>query len=275
MRRSNEGSLAVNNQSTWFKQPQPNPDANIVLVCFPHAGGGASAYRDWMNTLPDNMEVIAAELPGRESRLRERPLQSLDEVIAALTNALPPLLNRRPYAFFGHSLGALLAFETARALRSDNHLLPLCLFVSGREAPTKREPGRHLHNLTDDEFVEEMIYRYDGIPQLLLNEPELLALFMPAMKADLRLTEMYVYKPEVPFSFPLHILSGKNDTRLTQDLLMPWADQTTAAAPLKYFDGGHFFVRDSCAEVTDYVSRILQKFMAEEISHGQPKQVVV
>lgn len=253
----------VANDHVWFKRPQPNPQAGIALVCFPHAGGGASAYRDWPKSLPPEVELIVAELPGRESRIKETPLESLEAVIVALCTALSPLLAGRPYAFIGHSLGALVAFELARELRRENHELPFCLFASGREAPTRHEPGRQLHNLPDDEFIQEMISRYDGIPRMLLDEPELLSLLMPAMKADLRLTETYTYEAEAPFTFPLQIMSGKGDTRLTPDLLMPWAEQTTGPAPLTYFDGGHFFIRDSRMEVTAFVSRMLKECAVE------------
>jgi len=209
------------------------------------------------------VDLIAVELPGRESRLREPPWNSIQAVITEIQSGLPPLLAGRPYALFGHSLGALLAFELALALRRDGHREAICLFASGREAPTRHEPGRHLHNLPDDEFIEEMIARYDGIPQTLLGEPELLALLMPAMKADLCLTETYTHRAEAPFSFPLHILSGHDDTRLTPDLLTPWTHQTTGPVLLTYFDGGHFFIRDSHAEVTGYVNRMLQEIMLE------------
>lgn len=253
----------MKNQVNWYKRLNPNTQAPAVLVCFPYAGGGVSVYRPWTRAFTDNFEIIAADLPGRDSRLKEAPWEDLEAMVAMLAMGLEPLIAGRPFAFFGHSFGALLAFETARYLRRQRAELPFCLFASGREAPSRREPGRHLHNLPDDEFVDEMISRYDGIPQMLLDEPDLLALFMPAMKADLRLTETYDYVPEAPFDFPLHILSGRNDKRLTPDLLRPWSQHTKQPAPVTYFDGGHFFIRESQFPVTRYVSLTLHALLAE------------
>ena len=247
----------MRDHNSWLTIPAPNPAAQIVLVALPFAGGGASVYRDWPTKLPSNVELVSAELPGRESRLNEPPLNDLNAVIAALQAALLPFIGGRHFALFGHSLGALLAFELARALRRDGCNEPLCIFASGREAPTKREPGPDIHHLPDMQFVNAMITRYNGIPKLLLEEPELLQLFLPAMKADLCLTESYNYTAEAPFDCPIHILGGEDDTRLTRDLLRPWAEETTGPAPLRMFAGGHFFIRDSRDAVTSYVRDVL------------------
>lgn len=249
------------NSNPWIKRFNTSDKGKLVLVCLPFAGGGTSSYRDWVNDLPAEVEILAIELPGRESRLREKPISDLGEVISQITSALMPQINGRPFVVFGHSLGALLGFELIRLFRRESYDLPLCFLASGREAPTEKEPGRDLHNLPDFDFINEMVSRYDGIPRQLLNEPELLELFLPAMKADLKLTETYQYQYEMPFDFPLHIMSGKQDTRLTQELLMPWSQQTFDSAPLSYFDGGHFFIRDSAKQVKAYIAEVLQQYL--------------
>lgn len=244
-------------ENSWLKLPKLRDVGAVMLVTLPFAGAGGSVYREWQAGLPDDVDVVSAELPGRESRLRETPLRHLDAVIASLCAAVSPLVADRPYAVFGHSLGALLGFELLRTLRHRGLPSPLCLFASGREAPTCREPGKDLHDLPDAAFIQGMVERYGGIPQALLDEPELLALFLPALKADLCLSESYVYRDEAPFGFPIHVLSGTEDRRLSADLLQPWTKQTTGAAPMNSFPGGHFFIRDSRAAVLTHVGRVL------------------
>lgn len=255
--------MSVQANDRWLVKPSPNPTAGTALIALSFAGGGASAFRSWPKRLPIDTELLCVELPGRESRLREPPIGDLSRVIDALREALPSALAGRRFALFGHSLGALLAFELARALRDDGLGEPAFIIASGREAPTRREPGRQMHALVDDEFVDEMISRYDGIPKILLDEPELLELFLPAMKADMRLTETYVYRPAARFTCPIHVLTGNQDTRLTRDLLLPWAEETTGDAPLTYFPGGHFFIRDSQADVLAYVRDALNEMPAD------------
>ena len=126
---------------SWVVRPKPNPLARMRLLCLPYGGGGASIFRDWPQRLPDFVEVCAIQLPGRENRLREPSFTDVPGVVQALTQVLPPFLNI-PFAFFGHSLGALIVFELARQLRRENGNEPIHLFISGQCAPQIPDTGQ-------------------------------------------------------------------------------------------------------------------------------------
>ena len=179
---------------TWLVRMKPRPAARLRLLCVPYAGVGPSAYRRWSDALPSDIEVGAVHLPGREGRLREPALTGLEPLIDVTAEGLKPFLDR-PFALFGHSMGALVAFELARRFRAEGWGEPTHLFVSGRRAP--QVPPRHpdIAHLPDAEFVEEIRRRYNGIPDEVLRHPDLLALLLPGLRADLTLIEAYVHRP--------------------------------------------------------------------------------
>src|SRR5262245_31979426 len=159
----------------WFYTPQPRPHARLRLFCFPYAGGGVSTYRSWPNYLPADVEVCSIRLPGRDDRMGEKPFANLPALVDALAVGLRPRL-AAPYAFYGHSMGALIAFELARHLRHRSENLPVHLFVSARRAPQVPSHEAPCHQLTDSEFVDTLVRRYNGIPKIILAEPELMKL---------------------------------------------------------------------------------------------------
>lgn len=240
----------------WVAYPDPRPDAALRLFCFPHAGAGAAIFAGWPSLLPRTIDVAAVRLPGRETRLREAPYRRLDLLVDALEAALRPHLDR-PFAFFGHSLGALVAFELVRRLRHRGGPLPSHLHVAGRRAPQLPDREPPVSALDDAAFVTELQRRYDGIPRAILDDVELLRLFLPMLRADCELLEGYVYRSEAPLPTPISAYGGRADERARGEDLAAWSVQTIGPFAMDVFAGGHFFLHDAQAELAAAVEREL------------------
>jgi medium-chain acyl-[acyl-carrier-protein] hydrolase len=229
----------------WIIRPRTNPRAALRLLCFPYAGGGGSVFRTWPDALPADIELWAVELPGRETRFKEQPFEQLSPLIAALTDAVGPQL-QAPFAIYGHSLGALLGFRLAHELRLRSHRGPVHLFVSGRRAPQIPEPSPACH-LPEPQFLARL-RRLGGIPDAVLQEPELMAIFLPILRADFALSEATMAVPEDPLDCPITALGGLGDERATMDELDAWRVQTSAAFERETFPGGHFFIQQGARD---------------------------
>lgn len=227
-------------RSPWFRCYPATRQREMHLVALHHAGGSASQFRTWPAGLPAGVEVLAVQLPGRDERLSEPPLTSIALVVDLLVRQLAPLLDL-PYALFGHSLGALLAFELTRALRRAARAMPRHLFVSGRWAPQLSDPSRALSDLPHDEFLEE-VRRLGGTPPEVLAHRELMELVTPILRADFALSESYRYQHEPPLDIPMTAFGGIDDPAVTTASVAQWSTQTTAAFRTCLLPGDHFFV---------------------------------
>ncbi len=227
----------------WVRFPQPNPLARLRLFCFPHAGGGASLYRLWPQGLPEEVEVCAVQLPGREGRMQEAPFTRMTPLVQTLLPALQPYLDK-PFALFGHSLGALICFQLARQLRRQVGLLPVHLFVAAWPAPHLPHLDQPLHQLPEAEFIRSL-RRLQGTPELVLRNRDLLDIFLPLLRADFAVAETYTYAAEPPLACPITAFGGLQDRRVGRQPLEAWRQQTTAAFALRLFPGDHFFVQDN------------------------------
>ena len=243
--------------NSWLRISSPKPNARLRLFCFPYAGGGGMIYRTWHQYLPSDIEVCAVQLPGRENRLRERPFTNLVELVQQLLPHLLPYLDK-PYAIFGHSMGALIAFELAQQLVRQPGRIPTYLFVSGRRAPFLPEPELPLHKLpTDEIFLAELQRRYNNIPAPIYEDAELRALFAPLLRADLALVE--TYQCPAPTSLPCSIvaLGGDSDPLVSLTELQSWQTLTHAAFALHRFHGGHLYLNEQpqqlLATITGYL----------------------
>lgn len=244
----------------WIQFYQPKPQANLRLFCFPYAGGKAQIFRTWSEALPDQIEVCPIELPGRGRRWGETPFKQLPLLIEAIANAIAPLLNR-PYALFGHSIGALIAFELARFLRQQNSSEPVNLFVSSRRAPQLQNSDTHSHTLPDDALIRKLCW-LKGIPQNALDDPELMQLWLPILRADLAIGETYTYVPQRPLSCPIIAFGGRQDPAIRRGGLHQWREQTTGKFAKYLFRGNHFFLHSAQPLLLKQLARVLQ----EEIS---------
>ena len=215
------------------------------LFVFPHAGAGASAYR-LAAYLPDTVEVCTVQLPGRENRFAEPALTSLDDAVAALAPFIADHADL-PYAFFGHSMGSLIAFETARRLRALGARLPERLFLSGMRAPglPDRDPR---HTLPDDELLATA--EFDGV------NAELRELLLPLLRADLTLCETYTHRAEAPLPCPLTVLAGSDDDSVDAAELVDWREHTSADFELHLFAGApHLYVRGAERRLAETITR--------------------
>ncbi|MBI2893046.1 MAG: thioesterase [Deltaproteobacteria bacterium] len=222
---------------------RPNPAARLRVFAFPYAGGGAMVtFRGWAQALPKEVELCPVQLPGRENRLRERPIGELAPLIDELVRALGPLFDR-PFAFYGHCLGALIGFELARRLRRDGRREPVRLFVSGQRAPQVgySEEVRRVYHLSDDELIDEL-RRLGGVPEEVLADREFMGEMLPTLRADFGICGRYVYPPEPPLASPISVYGGAGDIKITEQTLDAWREQTTGGFSLRMFPGDHFFV---------------------------------
>lgn len=228
---------------SWITCPKPNPKARLRLFCFPCAGGTTSAYSTWSNNLPADVEVCLVQLPGRGSRLMEQPFTKFSSLIQTLIPILRPYLNI-PFAFFGHSMGAVLGFEIARQLRSPDNASPVHLFACSCAAPQALNFNPPIHILPEAAFVAELRRRYNAIPQPILENNELMQLFLPGLRADFAMLETYVYTTESPLDCPISVFGGLQDSAVNAVGLEAWRNQTLNPFTLQMFPGEHFFLHN-------------------------------
>ena len=225
------------------------------LLCFPYAGAGASAFRDWQGGLPGDMEVCAVQIPGRENRIGEPPHDALASLLPPLVDALRPLLDE-PFAIFGHSMGALIGFEFTRDVRRRYGLEPVHLFVSSHRAPQLAEPAQRL--LDDTQLLEE-VERLDGTPAQVLENDELRRLVLSVMRADLSICRTYEYAPDDPLDCGISAFGGSSDPEVSPAQLAGWRDQTRGRFVLRMLPGGHFFIREAGASVLHAIAQDLRR----------------
>lgn len=248
--------LTVSRVSPWIVTPRPI-NSGMRLICFPYAGGGASVFRSWADSefLAD-IEVCAVQLPGREARITEPPVCDLRRLVPLLREALEPYLDR-PFAFFGHSVGALVSFELARELRRIRGVEPSHLFVSGCPAPHLQDSER-ICDLPEDEFLARL-GRFNGTPPEVLNHPELMQLMLPALRADFSLRDRYVYREEPPLDCPITAFGGMSDQHVSGVVLGSWRRHTRERFQLWLFQGDHFFVRSAQGPLLETLSGVLSQ----------------
>jgi surfactin synthase thioesterase subunit len=221
------------------------------LFCFPHAGGGPSFYRPWCASLQPEIAIRRVLLPGREGRLEEPPFRHIADLVEPLCAALEPYLDR-PYAFFGHSMGAVVAYEVARRFSSAGTAGPACLIVSGRRAPWL--PGNHrpVSGRPDDEFLAE-VARLNGIPAEVLNEAGLLSMVLPALRADYELAETYRPLPGGRLDCPVIAYMSTSDPETDYEGVLCWREATTAEFTMRVFRGDHFYLKGCRPDVLNAV----------------------
>lgn len=227
-------------ESPWIAYARPNGAAALRLFCLPHAGGGAGNYRSWVAGLAPEIEVLPVQLPGRETRFLERPYDSIEPLLDGLLGAIRPYLDQ-PFAFFGHSLGALVGFELARRLAGEG-IVPQHLFVSGYGAPHLSAKLPPMHHLDDVQFVLAL-HDLNTVPAAVLANEELLALLLPMLRADFAVYERYHYREDAPLSCPITMLGGNADALVSSEMLAAWAAHTRLPGELHLFPGDHFYLQ--------------------------------
>lgn len=253
----------------WITIPRPAKSPRVRLLCFPHGGGDAHAFYAWPGILPKDIEVCALQLPGRGRRLYEAPLVSIDQVIEPLWEAFQPF-RETPVAFFGHSLGALVAFEFARKLQSMN--FPLAhLFVSGASAPQLPDREPPIHSLPDLEFIAEVRRRYEALPEEILRDDEMMAIFLPILRTDFTMAETYRNFDGPLLGCPISAFGGEQDSSVTAHELAAWRERTCGSFSFKMFPGSHFFVDTARESVLKFVARDLERSFGGNLSEGSSR----
>lgn len=257
-RRLKHSTAPQARSNDWFVMPPV--EASGQLFCFPYAGGGTSTYRSWQKSLKQVAAVIPAQLPGREARTGEAPIEEIKVLVTALADAMEPLLSERS-VFFGHSMGAGIAFELARELRRRGGRLPRALLVSAARAPQyRRHPVQGPE--PDDEALLAQIRRLGGIPDSVLESGAVMKMLLPLLKADTRMYRAYRYEDEAPLEIPIRAYGGLADANVEERHLQDWSEQTTAGFRMRWFAGGHFYLQSSADLFLQQLEADLNEFLA-------------
>ena len=250
--------LRQRNRARWFPGAAAAAKSQVRLFCFPHAGGGAAAFARWGSLLPPRIAVCPARLPGRESRLSEEPIHHMAALVDALAEAIQPYLGQ-PFAFFGHSMGAVAAFELAQHLHRVGAPLPGVLCVSGARAPRFRLGWNPPPEPSDAQFLEEL-RRLEGLPAEVLQNDAMLRIVLPALRADAGLYRQYIYTEQPPLRCPIRAYGGDADPNVTAAHLEAWREHTACSFAWRMYPGGHFFIHTAQADFLEALGRDVLAF---------------
>ncbi|MGY3621907.1 thioesterase II family protein [Bradyrhizobium sp. USDA 10063] len=229
----------------WITTFRPNSLARLRLFCLPAAGGNASAFQEWVNLFPEDIDICAVQLPGRQQRAAERPYTRMSLAVQALEQAIRPYLDL-PFAIFGTCTGSLVGFELAQRLRRTLDIQPSHFFASCCRAPHLPDRDLPIHALPGDRLWAE-IERLGGTPAIVTAHPEMRSVLSPVLRADFELAETYLYRGSRPLDCPLTVFGGIQDTIVSSDELAAWRDHTTGAFQTLMVNGGHYLI-DSARE---------------------------
>lgn len=243
--------------SPWISTPKQNPQARMRLFCFPYSGAAASIYYSWATILPGSIEVCPIQYPGHGTRVGDALILDLQQMVEQVFTALVPFLDK-PFAFFGHSMGALVAFELARKLGAMGGAEPAYLFVSGHNAPQLPDTVEQMYDLPEPEFIERL-RKLNGTPEDVLQNEELRELLLPILRADFRVSETYIYQPGVRLNIPLCACGGLLDHYTSKDGMEAWAEQTMSSFTVRMFPGDHFYLNDSKMLLLPVIARELSQ----------------
>ena len=236
--------------SSLLYTPFRKPKASVRLVCFPYAGGNASSYIPWKDLLPDSIELTVVQLPGRSIRLAEKPYREMDEMIRALFSALQGL-DKKELIFYGHSMGARVAYELCLFLRRYHLKLPVHFIASGSGSPLQEKTKDPIHALPDDEFIDRL-QAINGSPEEILNNKEIMQLSMDAIRADFKIIENYQRTPQWPLKSSISVLAGKKD-EIEIENLEAWFKLFDKSTGIHWIDGDHFFIDKNRDDVLSFI----------------------
>ena len=231
------------------------------LFCFTYAGGAASIYRDWSNKLPQSIEVHAFQFPGHGTRLNEPLFKRVEPLVETTAQELMPYLEGS-FAFFGHSMGAIISFELAHLLRRENKPAPSHLFLSGRPCAHLTKKEAPTYDLPDPEFLEEL-HRMGGTSKAVLEHPELMSVLSPILRADLELCQTYECEPRPPLDCPITVFGGLRDEDVSREQLEGWRDYTTSSFAVRMFPGNHFYLHSAAHVLLRTIAQDLRNVPGE------------
>jgi medium-chain acyl-[acyl-carrier-protein] hydrolase len=251
------GSFApeTRDRGRWVVVFNPQPRPRMRLVCFPYAGGDANIFRPWAGEMPDGIELIGVQYPGRGTNQGVPPINSCDQMVSQLRAVLDPFLGIE-FAFFGHSNGALISFEVARSLSAETKSRMRHLFFSAKSAPHVLDKRARISGLDDENFVRA-ISELGGTPAVVLNDAWLVQTLLPRLRADFALGETYVYRPSAPLDCEVSILRGENDDWVDDESARRWSELTTGRVRHCSVEAGHFFLHTHKRQVLALVRAVL------------------
>jgi medium-chain acyl-[acyl-carrier-protein] hydrolase len=247
-----KGRLVPENRYLWRAR---RAEPRHRIVCFPHAGGGANAYSSWARRLPEDIELVAIQLPGRQNRITEEPAKDVAQLVREIVADLRPALTG-PFSFFGHSCGSMLAFEVARALQLRGGPRATRLFVSAQSAPEVIWAGPKLHDLPQREF-HEAVLSLGGFDEEVSADQDVMDALVPVVLADFQLWERHRVASEPPLESPITALVGQSDWRAPLETVTGWNEYTSASFTTKIFPGGHFYLNENGNDVPGFIGETL------------------
>lgn len=243
------------NRDVWIDERFSKRKPSLRIFCFPYAGGSSQIFRTWSTQFPDEIELCPIQLPGRGSRFEEVPYRQIAPLITALAEVILPRMDR-PCAFFGHSMGSIIAYELAQHLKQTAGVSLCHLFVSGRGAPHLPRRSTPIYNLPEMEFLEEL-RQLNGTPEEVFDDRELLQLLIPLLRADFELIETYRFAGHSPLECPITAIGGLSDVEITREDIEAWSDHTASDFSAHMLPGDHFFIGQSEAFLLQIVIRQL------------------
>jgi surfactin synthase thioesterase subunit len=242
--------------SRWITDQGRTDGVALRLFCLPYAGGGANIFRSWSNLLPSLIEVCPIQLPGRGGRWLESPFTNVSLLAQAIARELVPYLDK-PFALFGHSMGAIIGFELAHQLRNEQIIEPVHLFVSGCRAPQIPSSEQPSFDLPEVEFLNKL-RGLGGSSDGVLDDPKFTKLLLPLLRADFEMIQTYRYSRQEPLACPITALGGLQDHVVKHEELKAWREQTTGVFSLRLFPGNHFFIHTAQVLLLETLSREME-----------------
>lgn len=241
--------------SKWFVNTIQNPSAPVQMFCFSFAGGGASVYSSWAKEMQADAEIFSVQLPGRENRFSETLLYSVHDVVSQLKASMHSVIDR-PFVVFGHSLGALLAYEMTHALHRTYSIAPKRLIVSGKQSLSAVPRRKKIYDLPENLFIEEL-RKYKGTPEEVLCNQELRSLVLPILRADIHMFDTYCAESKPKLECPISAFGGNEDPFVFPEDLQGWAELTAKDFESHIFQGDHFFINGNRQEVLKKIRAVI------------------
>lgn len=223
--------------------PHKKTEDIIQLFCFPYAGASASIFKSWQSFLPKHIEVVGIQYPGHGNRISEKPYSSSIDIVNELLNNIFNA-QTKPFALFGHSMGAMIAFDLAKRLVTSSEQKPIHLFISGLAPPQLRKTKSFIKNRTRNELIN-FIEQLGGTHSEILSHKELMDIILPALKSDFQIADNWFVEDTFDLSIPLTILGGDTDNEIPEDSLIYWSAYTTKKTTIKIYSGNHFFINSN------------------------------
>lgn len=245
-----------NREGAFLRHLPAQDDPRPLVVAFPYAGGGAGAFHDWHTVPAGDCTLIPVHLPGRERRFHERPYRRMTHLVRDLVEEIGPLMSR-PVLFWGHSMGASVSVALTLELARQGYPSPAHLLLSGAGSPDRRV-AKDLVHVLDDERLTARLRQYDGTPAEVLDNPDLLQLVLPVIRADFELLETWSRPLPQPLPAPLTVLYGEDDRSVSAHQVDGWHSYSDLPVTLRPFSGGHFFIRSHVAEIAAVIGGLVR-----------------